>query len=102
MTDLIIYRTCVVSMGINAAECYGLRANASSPDTMILEAEVEPHASSIVLAKSLTESILPVFASLFVGSWSDRVGRKPLIFTTLFGESLTLVRRLWLDVKRIS
>ncbi|XP_037954262.1 proton-coupled folate transporter-like [Teleopsis dalmanni] len=37
------------------------------------------------MARSLLESIIPAFVSLFIGPWSDKFGRRPIILTTFTG-----------------
>lgn len=85
MTDLIVYRTCLISMNISQTACFQLRTNASSTEARDLEAKIEPYASMIIMAKSLIESILPAILSMFLGPWSDRGGRRPLFVAGLTG-----------------
>lgn len=87
LVDLIVYRTCVVSLNLNATDCLGLQENAGSPEASILEAHVEPHAGMIVMAKSLVESLLPAMLCLFIGTWSDRLGQRPICLATFWGKS---------------
>ncbi|XP_046743013.1 proton-coupled folate transporter-like [Diprion similis] len=96
LTDLIVYRACLSSPSTNHTECSILRTNASSSEAIHVEAEVETHVSMIVLAKSLIESVLPAILSLFLGPWSDRAGRRPLLLSgvagfTIFYISLALM-----------
>ncbi|XP_012251995.1 proton-coupled folate transporter-like [Athalia rosae] len=90
MTDLLVSRTCQISLNINHTFCLILDTNSSSDEARELETKVEPYASVIMMAKSLLESIMPAIISLFVGPWSDRGGRRPLLlagfagFTTMF------------------
>ncbi|XP_046742668.1 tetracycline resistance protein, class D-like [Diprion similis] len=89
LTDLIVYRSCVVSLGTNyTSECSTTQKNDSGMKEMLLEAEVEPFASMIVMAKTLIESILSAVLSLFLGPWSDRGGRKPLLLAGFAGHTL--------------
>ncbi|XP_046615096.1 tetracycline resistance protein, class D-like isoform X1 [Neodiprion virginianus] len=92
LTDLIVYRTCLISLGTNHTyDCSMAHTNDSSIKERLLEAEAEPLASMIVMVKTLIESILSAVLSLFLGPWSDRGGRKPLLlggltgFTLMFG-----------------
>ncbi|XP_015512724.1 tetracycline resistance protein, class D-like isoform X1 [Neodiprion lecontei] len=98
LTDLILYRTCLFSLNINRTECNILRTNASSPEAIKLEAEVQPYASMILLAKSLIENLLPAVASLFLGSWSDRAGRRPLFLLSLAGFTILHVSHTLISI----
>jgi len=49
------------------------------------------------LTRTLFESIMPAICGLFVGSWSDQYGRKPLMIVSLVGEFLTKCVRLVLQ-----
>lgn len=88
LTDLIVYRTCII-MSINQSECLLLHNNSSSAEALKIESEVQPHASLILMSKSFLESIFPSLLSLFLGPWSDKYGRKPLILSGYIGISLT-------------
>ncbi|XP_046746261.1 tetracycline resistance protein, class D-like [Diprion similis] len=98
LTDLILYRTCLFSLNINLTECNILRTNASSPEAIILEAKVQPYASMILLAKSIIENLLPAIASLFLGSWSDRAGRRPLLLLSLAGFTMLHVSHALISI----
>lgn len=37
------------------------------------------------MTKSMIESIIPAAVSLFIGPWSDKFGRKPVMLTSTFG-----------------
>ncbi|TMW39406.1 hypothetical protein DOY81_015514, partial [Sarcophaga bullata] len=37
------------------------------------------------MARSLLESIIPAIVSLFIGPWSDKFGRRPIVLTTFTG-----------------
>lgn len=38
------------------------------------------------MAISLLESIMPAFVSLFIGPWSDKFGRRPILLTVFTGK----------------
>lgn len=89
MTDMIVYRTCTVMLGVNKTECRVLHENSTSAEAHKIELLVQPHASLIVMTKSFVESILPSFLSLFLGPWSDKYGRKPVLLSGYLGICLT-------------
>ncbi|XP_032676618.1 proton-coupled folate transporter-like isoform X2 [Odontomachus brunneus] len=89
LTDLIVYRTCTMTLKINQTECLILHNNSSSPEALKINLQVQPYASLILMSKSFIESIFPSFLSLFLGPWSDKHGRKPVILSGYIGISLT-------------
>lgn len=50
-----------------------------------IEILVQPHAAKIMMAQTIIEGVIPAIVSLFIGPWSDKFGRKPVIITTLCG-----------------
>ncbi|XP_062550017.1 probable peptidoglycan muropeptide transporter SLC46 [Armigeres subalbatus] len=84
-TDQLVYQACTVSLAINRTECDKLGKEYESPDVQALEARVQPYSADILMAESLADSILPAFMNLFIGPWSDRFGRKPVLLLTFTG-----------------
>ncbi|XP_012270846.1 proton-coupled folate transporter-like [Orussus abietinus] len=91
LTDLIVYRTCRVTLAINKTECLVLHQNSSSEMAFSIEAEAQPRVSIILMVKSLIESMLPAFLSLFLGPWSDKYGRKPLLVSGYAGFTIMFI-----------
>ncbi|CAK9816013.1 Proton-coupled folate transporter [Anthophora quadrimaculata] len=89
LTDLIVYRTCSITLSINKTECLLLHKNSSSTEALKLDTLVQPKASLILMSKSLVESVIPALLSLFLGPWSDIYGRKPIMVSGYIGTSLT-------------
>ncbi|XP_050453838.1 proton-coupled folate transporter-like isoform X4 [Cataglyphis hispanica] len=89
LTDLIVYRTCIITLGINKTECLILHNNSSSEEALRINTKVQPQASLILMSKSFIESLFPSVLSLFLGPWSDKYGRKPVILSGYIGISLT-------------
>lgn len=54
-------------------------------ETEKLEKLVEPQAAVINMVRSTIESLFSVLLCLFIGPWSDRFGRKPLLIVNLIG-----------------
>lgn len=68
-----------------------------------IETIVQPYAANILVAKQLIESIVPGVLSLFLGPWSDRFGRKPVIMSSLFGYFLAICMSTviaWISVQQ--
>ncbi|XP_028041989.1 proton-coupled folate transporter-like [Bombyx mandarina] len=89
ISNLILYRTCVHVLRHGRAECSSFLAVDKTNDTQYLEKEVQRYAIFVNSTKSVLESLAPAVLSLFLGSWSDRHGRKPLIVWPLFGIATT-------------
>lgn len=81
LTDLIVYRTCTATLKLNKTECLILHNNSSSKEALRINSMVQPYASLIVMGKSFMESISPSLLSLFLGPWSDKYGRKPVMLS---------------------
>lgn len=70
---------------MNKTKCDIFHTNTSSDDAKLLHEIVQPQTSYILMTKSLFENIFPTLSILFVGSWSDKYGRKPLLVLGCFG-----------------
>lgn len=91
----IIYQTCTEILKLNKSECALLGTQNATNETEVIEKLVQPYAARFFMAKTIIESLLPALASLFIGPWSDKFGRKPVIVTTFVGEyRLTDVSRV--------
>lgn len=76
-------RTCEVELLFNKTVCDQL--GTGSDEGREIESLVQPHASIIIMAKSLISYILPAILSVFLGPWSDLNGRRLLLLAPLFG-----------------
>ncbi|XP_011496068.1 PREDICTED: proton-coupled folate transporter-like [Ceratosolen solmsi marchali] len=85
MTDFIVYRMCKSMSSLNNSECDILHENSSSKEAIIVEKLVQPHTGLILVLKSCIETIFPTIMSLFLGPWSDKNGRKPLLIFPFTG-----------------
>ncbi|KAH1006695.1 hypothetical protein HUJ05_007403 [Dendroctonus ponderosae] len=79
-TNLMIYRTCYVTLGYDKHNCSLLGI---SNATRKLEQLVQPHADIIIMTKTLIDQITAAILCLFVGPWSDTFGRKPILALNL-------------------
>ncbi|XP_011171987.1 proton-coupled folate transporter [Solenopsis invicta] len=89
LTDLIVFRTCTATLKLNKTECSILHNNSTSKEALRINSMVQPYASLIVMGKSFMESISPSLLSLFLGPWSDKHGRKPVMLSGYISTSLT-------------
>ncbi|XP_023174797.2 proton-coupled folate transporter [Drosophila hydei] len=86
LQNQILYQTCVTIMHYNETQCEPLLGvDRGSEETKKLETEVQGYSADITMAISLLESIMPAFVSLFIGPWSDKFGRRPILLTVFTG-----------------
>ncbi|EDW08181.1 proton-coupled folate transporter [Drosophila mojavensis] len=86
LQNQILYQTCVTIMHFNETQCEPLLGvDRGSQETKKLETEVQGYSADITMAISLLESIMPAFVSLFIGPWSDKFGRRPILLTVFTG-----------------
>ncbi|KAH8369650.1 hypothetical protein KR093_000527 [Drosophila rubida] len=86
LQNQILYQTCVTVMHYNETDCEPLLGNdRGSEATKKLEVKVQAYSADITMAISLLESIIPAFVSLFIGPWSDKFGRRPILLTVFTG-----------------
>lgn len=83
-TNFVLYRTCYVILNYNESECALLGTNLANNDSALLEQEVQPHANVILMTRSIFESVVTVLVCFFIGTWTDKFGRKP-VFLSVFG-----------------
>lgn len=84
--DYIIFRECVIHIESNYSNCNILHTNSSSEAAIIIEKDVQTYASVLIFAKSLMNNAVPAILALFLGPWSDKYGRKPLLLVGYGGE----------------
>ncbi|XP_057320091.1 tetracycline resistance protein, class D-like [Microplitis mediator] len=82
--DMILFQTCRKIKVGNETDCNIIQTNSSSEEARELNKIVQLHASYVIMSKSLMTSILPSFLILFLGPWSDKYGRKPLLIIGTF------------------
>ncbi|XP_073953582.1 probable peptidoglycan muropeptide transporter SLC46 [Choristoneura fumiferana] len=89
--NLLLYRTCIVDLEYNATKCSLLNILNKTGEAKDLETVVQSETTFLVMTLSVFSSIMPAILSVFLGSWSDKYGRKALIVWPLFGQLLTAV-----------
>uniref|UniRef100_A0A6P7GU06 Proton-coupled folate transporter-like n=1 Tax=Diabrotica virgifera virgifera TaxID=50390 RepID=A0A6P7GU06_DIAVI len=85
LLNLIIFRTCYVLLGHDKTECGYLGNTNNETITENLEEEVQPYANTIMMVRTATEQSFNLLLCMLVGPWSDKIGRKLFIITSLGG-----------------
>lgn len=87
-TNLILYRTCYVILGYNKSECALLGTSDANNRTKELEEKVQPHASVIMATDSFGAILVSSLLCFFLGAWSDKYGRRPVMLYTIAGKNM--------------
>ncbi|KAL9916081.1 proton-coupled folate transporter-like [Glossina fuscipes] len=84
--NILLYQTCVYVYKYNISDCQPLLGvQRESAEVQHIETQIQPYVVRILMAISLLESIIPAIVSLFIGPWSDKYGRRPILLTTFSG-----------------
>lgn len=74
-------------MQYNQSECLMLGTeNATAENVIELEKTVQPTANIIAMTYQLLNAIVSTILCLFLGPWSDKHGRKPVMLFTNCGK----------------
>ncbi|KAM3961959.1 lysosomal proton-coupled steroid conjugate and bile acid symporter SLC46A3-like [Aphomia sociella] len=94
MGNLNLDKACRVNLAFGDEVCDAL-IKKSSDNYSSYEKEVQKLISSIDIWKSVIHTALPCIIIMFLGSWSDRTGKRKLcILLPIFGEALTSVNNI--------
>lgn len=77
-TNILISRVCSVIYHLPDNKCFGTL----DPD---VEELVQPYTTKISMLRSIVEALISGVLAMFIGSWSDRNGRKPFIVFPVAG-----------------
>ncbi|KAF6212643.1 hypothetical protein GE061_013169 [Apolygus lucorum] len=89
--NLNLEKACRVNLRFNDTVCDALERRETGNYTAE-EAAVQQTVASMAIWKTLVQSAIPAFLILFLGSWSDRRGRrKPCMLLPIVGEFLTSI-----------
>ncbi|KAF5308138.1 hypothetical protein FQR65_LT06317 [Abscondita terminalis] len=83
--NYVIYATCYVTLGHNQSTCALLGTNNTTNETDQLEKEVQPFATRVTVTSSVIDTIFGPLMCFFLGSWSDKYGRKPVMLIAIAG-----------------
>ncbi|EDV52990.1 proton-coupled folate transporter [Drosophila erecta] len=87
MRNQLIYQTCTVIYQYNETDCKLLDSKNTTAEIQAIETELQAYVANMFLTRTLFESIVPAICGLFIGSWSDHYGRKPLLIVSMVGFS---------------
>lgn len=99
--DQIVYQVCTVELGFDSSDCLALSIK-NQTEGMSLEEKVQPIAANLLMVKNLTEAVLSIFFTLFIGPWSDKFGRKPILVSTTVGFFLTYLTLMILHLLNVT
>lgn len=85
--NLLIYRTCYIALGYDKSNCAAL----GDKGNVTLEKLVQPTSNYIITTVNVAEAISMIIVALFVGTWSDKFGRKPVFVISFSGKMRTLI-----------
>ncbi|XP_044745388.1 proton-coupled folate transporter-like [Coccinella septempunctata] len=91
LTNLIIFRSCYANLGYNVSECALLGSENKDNDTQKLESVVQHYANIISMVVGIPPGIISTILALYIGSWSDKYGRKPVIVLTTAGHAISFL-----------
>lgn len=81
----ILYQSCTVSLGYNETDCNQLGQGEESEHLAEIERAVQTYAAKVFMCRAILENIVPALFSLFIGPWSDKYGRKPVLMCSFAG-----------------
>lgn len=80
-------------MGYNHTQCLMLGTdNATEEEVIELEKSVQPTANLIAMNYQLLNAIVSTVLCLFLGPWSDKHGRRPVMLFTNCGRFICICR----------
>ncbi|XP_072392690.1 proton-coupled folate transporter-like isoform X2 [Diabrotica undecimpunctata] len=89
--NLNLEKACRVNLRYSSEVCDALTARMTE-NYAIEEREVQQLVANMGVWKTMLQSALPAFLIMFIGSWSDRWGkRKPCMLFPIVGEFMTVV-----------
>ncbi|XP_049309501.1 proton-coupled folate transporter [Bactrocera dorsalis] len=83
MLNQELYQTCVAVYHYNETDCEPLRGIIpKTAEAQIIEKTIQPFVAKITMTSSILNNVWPGILILFVGPWSDKFGRRPVLLAT--------------------
>lgn len=79
-----MYTACTVDLQFNEKDCLELSYKNRS-DLTELESKVQPLAANMLLMKNIGDVVISIVFTLFIGPWTDKYGRRPVLILTAVG-----------------
>ncbi|XP_047097176.1 proton-coupled folate transporter-like isoform X1 [Schistocerca piceifrons] len=80
---LLLDRVCQKELGLSQDHCMSLNDTEKNM--------IQPQVANLLTAKALLENLVPAIMTVFIGPWSDRGGRLPLLMCPMIGYSITYI-----------
>lgn len=78
-------------MRFNETDCAKLGSKNPDNATQELETLVQPYANTFLMTQNLVGVFLPAMFCLFIGPWSDKHGRKPVLIAAYAGNNFNII-----------
>ena len=92
-TQLYVDKMCQVNLNHSAEICDNIQNHSE------IQLLTQEKVTRLQTTNSVIQAIPPLIYALFAGPWSDKHGRKPLIFLSMFGyflaNSVFLINAIW-------
>uniref|UniRef100_A0A6P7F0I3 Proton-coupled folate transporter-like n=1 Tax=Diabrotica virgifera virgifera TaxID=50390 RepID=A0A6P7F0I3_DIAVI len=89
-TNLMMYRTCYTILDYPEADCAQL-GNYVNNVTIDLEPKVQPTINYINMVQNIIHNTFPILVCMFIGTWSDKFGRKPFMLVSMISGTLSAI-----------
>ncbi|XP_054738069.1 proton-coupled folate transporter-like [Anastrepha obliqua] len=94
MLNQELYQTCVAVYHYNESSCEPLRGIIpKTEEAKVIEKHLQPYVAQITMTNSILHNVWPGILVLFIGPWSDKFGRRPVMLaaftSSLLGHIIT-------------
>ncbi|GJQ70419.1 hypothetical protein Trydic_g22847 [Trypoxylus dichotomus] len=83
--NFAMFRSCYVDFGYNKSNCELLGTGNSDNYTKAIEEEIQPYANVLLMVQEMITQVAPAVIVLFLGPWSDKHGRRPVLIINMIG-----------------
>lgn len=85
LTNVIQAQYCTAVLGRSQADCQEFYEPKLTVPVPVPQNDTETFTATFLMLRTLIEAGMPSLVAFFVGPWSDKFGRKPLIAASAFG-----------------
>uniref|UniRef100_T1JHG5 Major facilitator superfamily (MFS) profile domain-containing protein n=1 Tax=Strigamia maritima TaxID=126957 RepID=T1JHG5_STRMM len=83
--SLIVHKVCIHRMNLSEEACRNLTDNETEQE------EAQKYAANFMMFKTIMDTLPSIFWGLFIGSWSDKFGRKFLLTVPNIGAGVAML-----------